>query len=68
MLRHPVFKLDSKAIERSFPIPDRHRPFFADISNSQVEQFEQCLVRRTRATVFGDFLKLMFSDSIALVV
>ena len=29
---HPLYKLDSKAIERRFPIANRHRPFLTDIS------------------------------------
>lgn len=39
MLRHPVTELDSKTVQRSFPVPYRHRPFFADILLGQVEQF-----------------------------
>lgn len=31
MLRHPFLELDSKAIKRSFPVPDGHRPFVADV-------------------------------------
>ena len=29
---HPFFKLDSKAIERRFPIANGHRPFLTDVS------------------------------------
>ena len=31
MLRHRFIELDSKAIQRRFPVPYRHRPFFADV-------------------------------------
>jgi len=39
MLRHPVTELDSKTVQRSFPVPYRHCPFFADVLLGQVEQF-----------------------------
>jgi len=39
MLRHPAFKLDSKPVQRSLPIPDGHRPFLADVLQRQIEQF-----------------------------
>jgi hypothetical protein len=39
MLRHPLLELDSKMIQRRFPVPYRHRPFFADVLYGQVEQF-----------------------------
>ena len=39
MLRHAFLELDSKTIERRFPVPYRHRPFPADVLYSQVEQF-----------------------------
>ena len=39
MLQHPVTELDSKAVQRSFPVPDRHCPFSADVLLGQVEQF-----------------------------
>lgn len=55
MLRDPILKLDTKPIERSLPIPNRHIPFLANIAQCQVEQFAQCLIAWKRSTVLGNF-------------
>ena len=52
MLRDPILKLNTKPIERSLPVSNRHVPFLADISQRQVEQFAQRLVAWKRSTVF----------------
>ena len=39
MLGHSVTELDSKTVQRSFPVPYRHGPFSADVLLGQVEQF-----------------------------
>jgi len=31
-LRNPFLELDGKSSQRGFPIPDRHRPFLADVA------------------------------------
>lgn len=51
MLRDPVLKLNTKPIQRSLPVPNRHVPFLADIFQRQVEQFAQCFIAWKRATV-----------------
>jgi len=40
-MRDPVFKLNTKPIERSLPVTNWHVPFLADISQCQVEQFSK---------------------------
>ena len=40
VVRHPVFELDRKVSQRSFPIQNGHRPFLTDVAERQIEQFE----------------------------
>jgi hypothetical protein len=44
LIRDPVLKLNTKPIQRSLPVPNRHVPFLANISQCQVEQFAQRLI------------------------
>ena len=32
MLRHPLTEQDSEAVQRRFPVLNRHRPFLADVA------------------------------------
>jgi len=50
-MRDPVLKLNTKPIQRSLPVPNRHVPFLANISQCQVEQFAQRLIAWKRSTV-----------------
>ena len=50
---YPFFEHDSKAVQDSFPVSNGHRPFFADVSEGQIEGLEQRLVARKRAAVLG---------------
>ena len=72
-MRDPVLKLNTKPIQSRLPVPNRHVPFLADISQRQVEQLAQRLVAGKRAPVLGNLAqthvhRLMFTDSMALVV
>lgn len=53
--RHTVLVNDREAIEGGLPVLDRHGPFFRDVPQGQVEQFEHGLVIRERAAGFGHF-------------
>lgn len=46
----------------------RHGPLLAEVPERQATHLQQRLVARKRATVLDNFLRLMFTDSIALVV
>jgi hypothetical protein len=50
-MRDPVLKLNTKPIDRSLPVPNRHVPFLANISQCQVEQFAQRLIAWKRSKV-----------------
>jgi len=47
-------ELDSKASQCGFPISNGHRPFLANVAQRQIEEFQQRLVARERAAIFGD--------------
>jgi hypothetical protein len=46
-----LLKLNPKPIQRSLPVPNRHVPFLANISQHQVEKFTQRLIAWKRSTV-----------------
>ena len=50
-MRDPVLKLNTKPIQRSLPVPNRHVPFLANISQRQVEQIAQRLIAWKRSTI-----------------
>jgi len=52
---HPIVKLNAKAVECWFPIPDRYRPFLADVSQRQIKELGQCVIAWKWAPVLGDF-------------
>ena len=52
--RHALVKLDSKLIQCGFPIPNRHRPFLADVIQGQIEQLEHFVVGWERSSGLGD--------------
>ena len=54
MLRHPLLKLDGKPVQGRFPVSNWQGPLAADVSEGQVEQLQQCLITRERATVLDD--------------
>lgn len=56
-------ELDSKAIQRSFPVLSRYGPFLIGIVERPIEQFEDRLVGRKRPRVMVILRRL-----IALVV
>jgi len=43
-VREPFLKYDTELIESRLPVSDRHSPFFRDVSQGQIEQFEHGLV------------------------
>ncbi len=49
-MRDPVLKLNTKPTQRSLPVPNRHVPFLANISQCQLEQFAQRLIAWKRST------------------
>ena len=67
-LRHPVFKLDGEAIQRSFPVPYRHRPLLADVVQGKIKQLADSFIGRKELRALVTFRRLMLIDSIAFVV
>jgi hypothetical protein len=55
MERYSSFKMDSELVHCLPPGPNRHRPFFANISQRQIEQFEHRLIIRKEPAIFRDF-------------
>jgi hypothetical protein len=54
-LRHPVFKLQGEAVQRSFPVPYWHRPFLADIVQPGAREFSGGFIGRKGTAGLGDF-------------
>jgi hypothetical protein len=46
LVRKPVGKLDSKAIECRFPVMDWHGPLLGNIPQSEIDHFVDGLIRR----------------------
>jgi hypothetical protein len=68
-LWHPVFELDGKPVQRRLPVADGHRPFLADVSERQVEQFQQRLIaRRARSLVHRREIGAVYVDLTACEV
>jgi hypothetical protein len=42
-------------LQRPLPFPDRHRPFFLDVFQGQVEQIEDRLAVREQAPILDNF-------------
>ena len=53
--RHSVFVDDGEAVEGGLPVVDRHSPFFRDVPQGQVEQFEHRLIVWKRTAGFRHF-------------
>ena len=50
-LWHSLLELNGESSQRCLPIPGRHRPLLADVVQSQIKQFQQCIITGKRSSV-----------------
>jgi hypothetical protein len=66
--RDAPFKDDRECLHRLTPMLDRHRPFFAILRKAKYNNLKAASSLGNEALVLMTFRKLMFKDSMALVV